>query len=176
MRESSGLIDIEFEAVKPKERVESIKKFEPDQVAIHERYAFNKSLDFGDKRNLVFNRTRRAAGMRAMDSSRLLRSSAADFMEQSLLKKFQQNSEVSLMGGGELTEREQGTTPDRKKNYMFNRSIKEFSFFDWSKVKLNDENGEAFRQLENASSVGMPSNQKDLPLSDLPQVITIRFT
>lgn len=60
------------------------------------------------------------------------------------------------------------------------RSIKEFSYFDWSKVKLH-ENNYLVNQNSDFPSILTKTDElqqqiKTRSLKELPQVITIRYT
>lgn len=66
-------------------------------------------------------------------------------------------------------------------NRAFFNSIKEFSYFDWSKVKLyrNDNINEGLNKSVSSSkskTFGEDEFLNDNIIKDLPQVITIRFT
>ena len=66
------------------------------------------------------------------------------------------------------------------------KAIKEFSYFDWSKVKQFKRSSEdihedknLFRSLDDSTSIyshlNVQSYHKEKKIKDLPQVITIRF-
>lgn len=59
--------------------------------------------------------------------------------------------------------------PEKPTNLM--RSIKEFSYFDWSKVNLYEN-----RNYLADTSINDFQKHKDKSQHELPQVITIRFT
>ena len=146
--------------------------YEADKIEIQSRHAFLTSL----------NSTNRQKFERKLTKNTHLNTTRSDFSNElisSTINKFN-NQNDPLNATGETAAHMNSGTSRRGNN--LNRSIKEFSFFDWSKVKLHDSqaDGDYYKLLafncDNMSSTTLPiSKQKNNFSIELPQVITIRF-
>jgi hypothetical protein len=160
---------IKFEAVKPKDRKVAREIYEQDRIAIEARQAFLAHVVPLETKHA--RTTRRHRLVPTEDKPNPATTNSAEFNElaSSTINKFHQEI------------RDEQSTKRTGLSHL-NRSIKEFSFFDWSKVKLSDNtessytNKSFFANNVTADPMGLNIMQRNDVGNDLPQVITIRFT
>jgi hypothetical protein len=160
-------------AVKPKDRKVAREIYEPDRIAIEAKEAFLAHVVPLQTKNAYPTRRAQPTHRTVPNDEQALLTNSAKFNElaSSTINKFHQDIRH------EQTKQRTGI------NHL-NRSIKEFSFFDWSKVKLSSESDSHYNKsfFDNNTNIntdptGLNIMQRNgVVSSDLPQVITIRFT
>ncbi len=157
--------------MKPKDRNKAFEIYQPDRVKINGRHAFLSSININNNNSLKLSKS----SYHTKSNSNYLNlnsKSNDDLLTSSTINKFNESNININNNKNENEEKFNNNNNDKKRRDGLNRSIKEFSFFDWSKVKLHDSN---FRLAYSSLSPSLNLIHANNLSSDLPQVITIRF-
>lgn len=182
-----------FIALESIERKQSNEFYEAERKTINEKHAFLRCVDLDEKKSReekyeldkLKTKQRRRLLLRTLTST--------DFSESNT-RRSKSNEDYSLRDTNEMHSNEIEMSKVIRKPLL--KSIKEFSYFDWSKVKLFNKDDVDFFN-ENNLTKSLDTNNKlqttnsykhqhglniqnfnesnNTKIKDLPQVITIRF-
>ena len=165
-------------------RKQSNEFYEPERKTVSEKHAFLRCVDLDEKneRDELYRQDKLKNMKRQNRALTTRTSNNDDYYSRLQRSKSSENSPSSL---------DDEFSSSRVSKPPILKSIKEFSYFDWSKVKLFDTSEDFFFSEQNRLQDGQTTTtttttsnkhglqiqnfQNENKIKELPQVITIRF-